>query len=52
MLPQMSVNIKYFESRSKNMSFLVKDGQVWDKYDEIWGAIKNKVGIKFHSKPV
>ena len=34
------------------MSFLIKDGEVWDKYDEIWDAIKNKLGIKFHSQTV
>ena len=33
------------------MSFLIKDDEVWDKYDEIWYVIKDKVGIKFHSKP-
>ena len=51
-LPQMSGYIKYFENGSKNMSFLIKDDEVWDKYNEIWDAIKNKLGIKFHSKPV
>ena len=25
---------------------------MWDKYDEIWDVIKDKLGIKFHSKPV
>ena len=33
-------------------SFLIKDDEVWDKYDEIWYVIKDKLGIKFHSKPV
>ena len=33
------------------MSFLIKDDEVWDKYDEIWNAIKNKLGIKFNSEP-
>ena len=51
-LPQMSGYIKYFENGSKNMSFFIKDDEVWDKYNEIWDAIKNKLGIKFHSKPV
>ena len=51
-LPQMSGYIKYFENGSKNMSFLIKDDEVWDKYDEIWDAIKNNLGIKFHSEPV
>ena len=51
-LPQMSGYIKYFENGSKNMSFLIKDNEVWDKYDKICDVIKNKLGIKFHSKPV
>ena len=46
-LPQMSGNIKYFENRGKNMSFLIKDGKVWKKYKQIWDVIKNKLGIKF-----
>ena len=50
-LPQMSGYIKYFENGSKNMSFFIKDDEVWDKYDKIWNVIKDKVGIKFHSKP-
>ena len=24
---------------------------MWDKYDEIWYVIKDKLGIKFHSEP-
>ena len=48
----MSWYIKYFENGNKNMSFLIKDDGVWDKYDGIWYVIKDKLGIKFHSKPV
>ena len=51
-LPWMSGYIKYFENGGKNMSFLIKDDEVWEKYDEIWNAIKNKLGIKFYSEPV
>ena len=51
-LLQMSGYIKYFENGSKNMSFLIKDDEVWDKYDKIWGVIKNKLNIKFHSEPI
>ena len=32
--------------------FLIKDDDVWDKYDKIWDVIKNKLGINFHSEPV
>ena len=48
----MSGYIKYFENGSKNMSFFIKDDEVWDKYDKIWDVIKNKLNIKFHSEPV
>ena len=51
-LPQMSGYIKYFENGSKNMSFLIKDNEVWDNYNKIQDAIKDKLGIKSHSKPV
>ena len=30
-LPQMSGYIKYFENGGKNMSFFIKDDEVWDK---------------------
>ena len=48
----MSGYIKYFENSGKNMSFFIKDDEVWDKYDKIWDVIKDKLGIKFHSEPV
>ena len=31
---------------------LIKDDEVWDKYDKIWDVIKDKLGIKCHSEPV
>ena len=39
-LPQTSGYIKYFENRSKNMSFLIKDDEVREKYDKIWIRLK------------
>ena len=51
-LPQMSGYIKYFENGGKNMSFFIKDDEVWDKYNKIWDVNKNKPGIKFHREPV
>ena len=33
-------------------TFLIKDDEVWKKYDKIWYAIKDKLGIKYHSEPV
>ena len=51
-LPQMNGYIKYFENGGKNMSFLIKNDEVWEKYEDIWDAIKNKLGIKFHREPI
>ena len=34
------------------MSFLIKDDEVWEKYENIWNMIKNKLSIKFHSEPI
>ena len=51
-LPQMNGYIKYFENGGKSMSFLIKNDEVWEKYENIWDVIKNKLGIKFHSEPI
>ena len=37
---------------TKTCFFFIKDDEVWEKYNEIWRVIKNKLSIKFHSKPV
>ena len=34
------------------MSFLIKGNKLWEEYQQIWDVIKNKLSIKFHSKPV
>ena len=34
-LPQMSGYIKYFENGGKNISFMIKDDNVLDKYNKI-----------------
>ena len=51
-LPQMNGYIKYFENDGKNMSFLIKNDEVWEKYEDISDVIKNKLGIKFHSETI
>ena len=51
-LPQMDRYIKYFENDSKNMSFLIKDDDVWNKYDKSWDVIKDKLDITFDREPV
>ena len=34
------------------MSFLIKNNEVWEKYEDIWNVIKNKLSIKFNSEPI
>ena len=51
-LPQMNVYTKYFDNGGKNMSFLIKNSEVWEKYEDIWDVIKNKLSVKFHSQPI
>ena len=51
-LPQMNGYIKYFENGGKDMSFLIKNSDVWEKYEETWEVIRNKLNIKFHSEPI
>ena len=46
----MSGSIKYFENGGKYMSFLLKDDNVWEKYQQICDVIRNKLGNKFHSE--
>ena len=52
MLPQMNGSIKYFENGGKNIYFLIKNSEVWEKYEDNWNVIKNKLNIKFHSQPI
>ena len=37
---------------AKTCHFWIKDDEVWRKCNEIWDVVKNKLCIKFHSKPV
>ena len=48
----MSGCIKHFENGGKNISFIIKDDRVLDKYNEIWNKVKKTLNIKFHSIPV
>ena len=36
----MNGYIKYFENGAKNMSFLIKNDEVWQKHEEVWDVIK------------
>ena len=52
MLPQMSGDIKCFEIGGENMSFVTKDNNLLDKYNEIWKKVKKILKIKFCSLSV
>ena len=43
---------KYFENGGKYMPFLIKNSEVWEKHEDIWNVIKNKLNIKFDSQPI
>ena len=43
---------KIFENGDKNMSFVIKDDDVLDKYNEIFDKIKEKLNIKFDSMSI
>ena len=47
----MNGYIKYFDNGGKNISLLIKNNEVWERYEDIWNIIKNKLNIKFHSQP-
>ena len=48
----MNGYIKYVDNGRKNMSYVNKNSEVWQKYEEIWDVIKNKLNIKFQSQPI
>ena len=48
----MNGYIKYFENRGKNMSLSIKNNKVWEKYEDIWNVIENKLNIKFQSQSI
>ena len=50
--PPMNGYIKYFEYGTPNISFLIKDEEVGEKYEQIWDVVKNKLKTKFHSEPI
>ena len=51
-LPQMNGYIKYFDDGGKNMSFVTDDEEVYEKYNEIWEAVKKLLKVKLTVGPV
>ena len=51
-LPQMNENIKYFDDGGKNMSFVMDDEKIYEKYNEIWEVVRKLLKAKFTVGPV
>ena len=51
-LLQMRGYIKYFDDGGKNMSFVTDDKELYEKYNEIWNAVKKLLKLKFTVSPV
>ena len=47
-----SIVSNFFKNCGKNMSLLIKDSKVWEKYEHMWNVNKTKLSIKFFSKPI
>ena len=45
----MSGYIKHFENGGKKKSFLIKDNEMWNKYDKTCEVIKDRLVINFYS---
>ena len=48
----MNGYIKYFDDGGKNMSFVTDDEKVYEKYNEIWNAVKGLLKLKFTTNPI
>ena len=51
-LPQVNGYIKYFDDGGKNMSFVMDDEEVYEKYNEIWEVVRKLLKLKFTVGPV
>ena len=51
-LPQINGNIKYFDDGGKNMSFVMDDEEIYEKYNEIWEVVRKLLKVKFTVGPV
>ena len=48
----MSGYIKYFDDGGKNMSFVMDDKEIYEKYNEIWNVVKKLLKLKFTVNPL
>ena len=48
----MSGYIKYFDNGGKNMSFVMDDEEVYEKYNQIWKVVRKLLKVKFTVNPI
>ena len=48
----MNGNIRYFHDDGKKMSFVTDDGEIYEKYNEIWEEVKKLLKLKSTGGPV
>ena len=51
-LPQVDGYIKYFDDGGKNMSFVMDDEKIYEKYNKIWEVIRKLVKVNLAVSPV
>ena len=51
-LPQMNGIVKYFDDGGKNMSFVMDDEEIYEKYNAIWDVVRKLLKLKFTVGPV
>ena len=51
-LPQMNGYVKYFDDGGKNMSFVMDDEEIYEKYNEIWEVVRKLLKVDFTVGPV
>ena len=48
----MNGNVKYFDDGGKNMSFVMDDEEIYEKYNKIWEVVRKLLKVKFTVGPV
>ena len=48
----MNGYIKYFDDGGKNMSFVMDDEEIYEKYNEIWEVIRKLLKVDLTVGPV
>ena len=48
----MNGYIKYFDDGRKNMSFVMDEEKIYEKYDKIWNVVKGLLKLKLTTSPI